>query len=74
MQIQIQRAVLSSILFDPAQLDDIQAQLIPEDFSYKPHQDIFGAMLELKRLDLPIDEEFILKIHPLPPYPSRGNP
>ncbi|AWI34440.1 replicative DNA helicase [Helicobacter apodemus] len=61
MQIQIQRAVLSSILFDPAQLDDIQAQLVPEDFSYKPHQDIFGAMLELKRLDLPIDEEFILK-------------
>ena len=61
MQIQIQRAILASILFSPAQLDIIEEKLAPEDFSYKAHQDIFAAMLELRRLDLPIDEEFILK-------------
>ena len=61
MQIQIQRAILASILFSPEQLDIIEEKLAPEDFSYKAHQDIFAAMLELRRLDLPIDEEFILK-------------
>ncbi|MDY5615462.1 MAG: replicative DNA helicase [Helicobacter sp.] len=61
MEIQIERAVLSSIFFDPEQLDFVSETLAPEDFSYAPNQNIFAAMLELRRLDMPIDEEFILK-------------
>ena len=61
MEIQIERAVLSSIFFDPEQLDFVSETLTPEDFSYAPNQNIFAAMLELRRLDMPIDEEFILK-------------
>ncbi|WP_299546199.1 replicative DNA helicase [uncultured Helicobacter sp.] len=62
MQIQIERAVLSSILFDAERLDTIAELLAPEDFSYTPHKNIFFAMLELRRTDRPIDEEFILKL------------
>ena len=61
MEIQIERAVLSSIFFDPEQLDFVSETLTPEDFSYAPNQNIFAAMLELRRLDMPLDEEFILK-------------
>ncbi|TLD89309.1 replicative DNA helicase [Helicobacter sp. MIT 05-5294] len=62
MQLQIERAVLSSILFDPEQLDSIAESLVAEDFAYTPHQNIFAAMLELRHTDRPIDEEFILKL------------
>ncbi|MCH5322259.1 MAG: replicative DNA helicase [Helicobacter sp.] len=61
MELQIERAVLSSILFSPEQLDLVSEALEANDFVYTPHQNIFSAMLELRRLDLPIDEEFILK-------------
>ncbi len=60
MQLQIERAVLSSILFDPEQLDFIAESLVAEDFSYPPHQNIFSAMLELRHTERPIDEEIIL--------------
>ncbi|MCI5968836.1 replicative DNA helicase [Helicobacter sp.] len=62
MQMQIERAVLSSILFDSERLDTLAELLAPEDFSYAPHKNIFFAMLELHRTDRPIDEEFILKL------------
>lgn len=62
MQLQIERAILSSILFDPEQLDLITESLAAEDFAYTPHQNIFAAMLELRYTDRPIDEEFILKL------------
>lgn len=69
IQIQIERAVLSSILFDPELLDTLTEILAPEDFSYTPHKNIFSAMLELQHKELPIDEEFILKLstkaHPI---------
>ena len=69
MQLQIERAVLNSILFDPEQLDFIAESLVAEDFAYTPHQNIFAAMLELRHTDRPIDEEFILKLstkaHPI---------
>lgn len=61
MEVQIERAVLSSIFFDPEQLDNVAEILSPEDFLYTPNQNIFAAMLELRKLDMPIDEEFILK-------------
>ncbi|TLD81284.1 replicative DNA helicase [Helicobacter sp. MIT 11-5569] len=62
MQIQIERAVLSSIFFDPERLDMLEGLLTPEDFSYTPNKNIFFAMLELHRTDRPIDEEFVLKL------------
>ena len=69
MQLQIERAVLNSILFDPEQLDFIAESLAAEDFAYAPHQNIFAAMIELRHTDRPIDEEFILKLstkaHPI---------
>lgn len=69
MHIQIERAVLSSILFDPERLDVLSELIVPEDFSYTPHKNIFLAMLELRRTDRPIDEEFIMKLstkaHPI---------
>ena len=61
MEVQIERAVLSSIFFDPEKLDNVAEILSPEDFLYTPNQNIFAAMLELRKLDMPIDEEFILK-------------
>jgi len=55
----IERAVLSTIIFDPAQYEDIATQLKPEDFYHPFHQYIFLAMEELFRNDQPIDEEFL---------------
>jgi len=55
----IERAVLSTIIFDPVQYEDIAAQLRPEDFYHPFHQHLFMAMEELFRNDQPIDEEFL---------------
>lgn len=61
MQLQIERAILSAILFDPERLERVEEFISAEDFSYAPHRHIFFAMQELQRTDRPIDEEFILK-------------
>ncbi|WP_201352492.1 replicative DNA helicase [Hydrogenimonas urashimensis] len=55
----IERAVLSTIVFDPVQYEEIAAQLKPEDFYHPFHQHLFAAMEELFRADQPIDEEFL---------------
>ena len=55
----IERAVLSSILFDPAIFEDVAATLKPSDFYHPFHQNVFTVMEELWREDQPIDEEFI---------------
>jgi len=55
----IERAVLSSILFDPAIYEDVAAVLEPEDFYHPFHQKVFAAMQELEREDQPIDEVFV---------------
>ena len=57
--INIERAVLSTIIFDPVQYEEIAAQLKPEDFYHPFHQHLFMAMEELFRNDQPIDEEFL---------------
>ena len=57
--INIERAILSSIIFDPSNLEDIAAVLKSEDFYLPAHRDIFASMLRLHSKDLPIDEEFI---------------
>jgi len=55
----IERAVLSSILFDPSIFEDVAAVLGPKDFYLPFHQHLFAVMEELEREDQPIDEEFV---------------
>jgi replicative DNA helicase len=55
----IERAVLSSIIFDPQTYEDIASKLNPQDFYLPFHQYLFEAMEELSREEKPIDEEFL---------------
>ena len=54
-----ERSILSSIIFEPSQFDELSVALKKDDFYLPAHQDIFGVMLLLLQLDKPIDEEFI---------------
>jgi replicative DNA helicase len=56
-----ERSVLSSIIFEPQQFDELSSTLKPDDFYLPAHQDIFNSMLKLLQQDQPIDEEFIKK-------------
>ena len=58
----IERTVLSSILFDPEIIEDILGILKPKDFYLPAHQKIFEVMEKLNYEDLPIDEQFLKKI------------
>ena len=57
----IERAVLSSIIFDPEIYEEVAAILKPNDFYLPFHQHLFEAMEELFEKELPIDEEFLKK-------------
>jgi len=57
--INIERAVLSSILFNPEELEDILGVLKSKDFYLPAHQKIFDVMIKLHNDNMPIDEEFI---------------
>jgi len=57
----IERAVLSSILFNPEEIEDVLGILKAKDFYLPAHQKIFAVMEQLNYDDLPIDEEFIRK-------------
>jgi replicative DNA helicase len=57
----IERSILSSIIFDPEQFDELANIIKKEDFYLPSHQDIYEAMLLLYGKDEPIDEEFIKK-------------
>jgi replicative DNA helicase len=59
--INIERAVLSSILFNPEELEDVLGVLKPNDFYLPAHKKIFEVMVKLHQDDMPIDEEFIRK-------------
>lgn len=59
--INIERAVLSSILFNPDELEEILGVLKPKDFYLPAHQKIYELMIKLHEEDMPIDEEFIRK-------------
>jgi replicative DNA helicase len=59
--INIERAVLSSILFNPEELEDVLGVLKPKDFYLPAHKKIFEVMVKLHNDDMPIDEEFIKK-------------
>jgi replicative DNA helicase len=57
----IERAVLSSILFEPSYYADAAERLTERDFYLPAHQAIFAAMGELNADRVPIDEEFLRK-------------
>jgi len=59
--VNIERSVLSSILFNPATFEDVAAVISAKDFYLPSHRYIYEAMEACEREDLPIDEEFIKK-------------
>ncbi len=56
-----ERSILSSIVFEPQQFDELSTALNKEDFYLPSHQDIFIAMNLLMGQNQPIDEEFLKK-------------
>ena len=56
-----ERSILSSIIFEPSQFDDLENILKEDDFYLPAHQDIYRAIAALVHRDEPIDEEFIKK-------------
>lgn len=56
-----ERSILSSIVFEPQQFDELSTALKKDDFYLPAHQDIFQSMITLLQRDEPIDEEFIKK-------------
>ena len=58
----IERAVLSAVLFDPESLEEVAFKLKVEDFFLPFHRHLFEAMIELERENKPIDETFLLSI------------
>ncbi|MBE0515469.1 DnaB-like helicase N-terminal domain-containing protein [Sulfurimonas sp.] len=59
--INIEKSVLSSIIFEPSQFDELSSLLKKDDFYLPAHQDIYAAIHFLTAQDKPIDEEFIAK-------------
>ena len=57
----IERAIINSIIFEASQFDDISETLKFNDFYLPAHQEIFRAMEQLHKKELPLDEEFIKK-------------
>jgi len=57
--INIERAILSTIFFNPIVFDQIKSSLKAEDFYLPSHKHIFEIMLENDKKELPIDEEFL---------------
>lgn len=54
-----ERSVLSSLVFEPEQFNNVSKTLTAEHFYLQSHKDIFTAMKNLTLADKPIDEEFI---------------
>ena len=54
-----ERSVLSSILFEPQQFDELSTILSKEDFYLPAHQDIFNSFLTLFNSNNPIEEALI---------------
>ena len=57
----IEKAVLSSILFNPEEFEKIHKILKADDFSSSAHQKIFEVMQKLYDEEMPIVEDFISK-------------
>ena len=59
--INIERAVLSAILFDYELMEDAKTVLKAQDFYLPAHKVVYDVMMKLYDAGLPIDEEFIRK-------------
>lgn len=59
--INIERAVLSAILFDYELMEDVKTVLKSDDFYLPAHKVVYGVMIALYDSGLPVDEEFIRK-------------
>lgn len=57
----IERAILSAIIFDPGIHEEVATRLDSKDFYLPFHQYLFTAMGELAGEEKPIDEEFLRK-------------
>ncbi len=55
----IERAVLSAIVFSPEEFEILSSKLETQDFYLPFHQYVWRTMEELNREDKPIDEDFI---------------
>jgi len=55
----IERAILNSIIFDNTLLDELKSNITPQDFYLPFHQSVFEVMEELYKKDLPSDEIFL---------------
>lgn len=55
----IERAILSAIIFDPANYEEIASKLSFNDFYLPFHQNLFNAMEILSQEEKPIDTEFL---------------
>jgi len=58
----IEKAVLSAIIFDPKIFEEIASKLDAKDFYLPFHQYIFEGMNDLSIAEKPIDEEFLRNI------------
>lgn len=56
-----EKSILSSIIFEPSQFEDIEMSLNADDLYLPAHQEIYKAMIKLTLQDDPIDEEFLKK-------------
>ncbi|HHH20293.1 MAG TPA: replicative DNA helicase, partial [Nitratifractor sp.] len=57
--INIERAVLSAVIFDPEIYEEVAAFLKPKDYYLPFHQQLFAVMEALFENEQPIDEEFL---------------
>ncbi|PAF52117.1 replicative DNA helicase [Helicobacter sp. 13S00477-4] len=57
--IDIERIVISAIIFDSSKFEDFADLLEPKDFIHIPHRSIFEVCLSLFKQGLPLDEGFI---------------
>jgi len=52
----IERAILSTIIFEPSIFEDVLGALNPDDFYLPDHKVLFETMIELEKANKPIDE------------------
>ena len=55
----IERAVLAAIIFDPEIFEEVASKMKPQDFYLPFHQHLFAAMEDLVADEKPIDDEFL---------------
>lgn len=55
----IERAVLAAVIFDPEIFEEVASKMKPHDFYLPFHQHLFAAMEDLVADEKPIDDEFL---------------